>query len=391
MKFKYLVILSILTFCLSSPAQSQDNSYSTESSTAVLLQQASDNYEKGNLAEAEKLIDKALQKDSDNEVLKDTAVTILTELGIEYSFKDDYESALEYYLRAQEIRPNNKDIKDFIETTRQFMGEDVSATEDTRTPEDMENILEAFKEYRQRQEQLLEKYDETRVQMQHSLGETLQEKQTVEEKLQEREKQLEEALTEKKETRRLWLGVIIGVVLIAGGGFIILYKKLTKDKEIAVSKKIEEEEKNPEETEYERKMKKIEIIENELTTENPYENQVALNMVEQFLDDEDYRIRLRIIEVIHKIDPDSATEILKDIIKEETGQFRDGACKLLGDLISEKNIKLLLQLVENREYLREVLYEPLVHAATQLDNDRELKSEIKAKLKKYYPDREWVA
>ena len=241
--------------------------------------------------------------------------------------------------------------------------------------------MSIFERYQRKQEKLMADHAETQARIQKMLEESEKEKQKLYNLLEER----------KVFFRKNF--VIIGslIILITGGLFFIIVrlKKVRQVSEETKEESRQEAEVKSEEgeglSEYERKIKKLEIIETELVGKNPYEKQVALSMLEQFLKDDDYRIKLRVIEIMHEINSETSVNILERIIKQENTEYKIAACKLLGELKSSHSIELLVKLMDTDD---DEIKGIVISSATRVLNnkvaDDELMAKIKSKLDEKY-------
>ncbi|NLB35022.1 MAG: hypothetical protein GX817_04285 [Elusimicrobia bacterium] len=135
-----------------------------------------------------------------------------------------------------------------------------------------------------------------------------------------------------------------GIVLLLFGSIFLVTRqiKIGKLKTQLKAKPTPDEAKAPVPVaDFDTKMKQIGLIESKMIVKAPDK---ALDKLAEYIDDEDYRIKIRIIEVIHKIDPAIATEIARDIIVEEQDPIRSAACDLLGRLDSVESAVAIFEL-----------------------------------------------
>jgi tetratricopeptide (TPR) repeat protein len=326
--------------------------------TEGIINQGLDKYNKGNLLGALKHFETAHDKDTSNYKLRSLITKVLTELGMEYSFVGQHEKSLVYLNRAKELSIDDKEIEDLIKINKAISEADINennSVSESMDTEKMEEMLVAFEEYQSKQDKILNEYQEAQSRMQDMLHSSTRERDRLYSLLLKERKTQEENIS-KQESRItfkniLWLSLVsvalLSFVFIVVGIFIGTnsdkkVRNIFHDRFIKSLNKIPDKE-SFDLAEYEKKIKKLDIIEKELAGGNPFENEIALNILDQFLHDADFRIRLRVVKVLHEIDAQTAVDILGNIITGDAGEHRKAACKLLGDFESLQSIDLLLK------------------------------------------------
>jgi HEAT repeat protein len=145
-------------------------------------------------------------------------------------------------------------------------------------------------------------------------------------------------------------------------------------------------------SEYEKKLKKLEIIEKELTDENYHENQMAVRMLKDFLDDKDRRVELDAVRVLHKINPKEALNHIAVLLKKEkSSALRIEACRKLGEMVSKESIDLMLNLAQSKsEDIKRTAFSVLSGIMNKNIISGNYKSEVKQKLQEIAKKERWV-
>lgn len=379
---------------------------------AGLINQAMDEYKKSALVEAVEKLEMAYEMDDKNHKLKALMVKVLTELGMGYNFIAMYREALNCLERAQELSPDDVAIHELIQISRSMIlepaEEEIAEVNENREVEKLEEMLAVFEKHRERQDGLILDYSESQAKIQQLLESSESEKKKLYNMLKEKEMLLSDFIAEQKGKRQEFAGFIKRNSLIIGSlavltvvlvVFLINRQVRIKQINLEIEKKQKELQRVQEAplkdrkvlSDYERKIKKLEIIESELAGENPYENQVALNMLEQFLTDKDFRIRLRVIKVMHSINAGAAVDILNRIIKQEKNEYKVAACKLLGEFESPASVKLLLELDDRADDdMRKSVVSSLANTLNRKGINNELKDEVRNKLDAYAQQGGWI-
>lgn len=378
--------------------------------TSDLINQALDKYKSDSLTDALEKLDLAFQKDDRNFQVKTLMIKVLIELGMEYNLTDNYRKALEYFEKAKELDSEDEMIKDMIRINKAMLESSFDLESQNKEVEDSKKKISVFEKYQRNQVRALIGYAKEQSRIQEILDESNKEKQKLYKLLTAKEELLTNILNKQKDERKelfgfmqknlAVIGGVIGITVVAG--FFLIQKQLKQNRfQSEIQRKFQEkvfksfrkslEQDKTQHSEFEKKVKKLEIIESELVGENPYENQVALNMIEQFLNDIDYKVKLKAVKVLHRINSQDAIGVLEEIIKQETGEFRQDACELLGEIRSRKSISLLLMFADSQNddikksalfSLSEVIKDPNIGS--------EMKTKIEDKINKVYKKGDWV-
>ncbi|MFH1416440.1 MAG: HEAT repeat domain-containing protein [Elusimicrobiota bacterium] len=343
--------------------------------TKDLIDEAIVEYEQGRLTAASGKLELAYKKDPSNFRIKSLKMKIFVGLGMEYSSIGQHAKALTYLKKAQFLFPEDRKISDMVNMTGSLAGEQqVSSggvSDEAGQHEKAGKVLEFFEDYQKKSDIMIEEYRQAHLQMR----EFLQNTRTAD--LNSRN-----SIFNKGNVAVAALPIALIAMLLV----VFRNRAPGKDGSDAVpgsNGKIVQE--------HEKKLKKLDIIESELATDNTKENQVALNILSQFYADADFRVRLRAIEVLHKIDPGNAVEMLDKIIQNEIGQIRIAACGLLGEINSEDSIELLIKYTDAED--NEVKKAVLASLAKILKSKSTSKSSInriESILENIYKDEEWI-
>jgi len=353
--------------------------------TEDLIIEAVDRYKEGTLLKALEKLRMAFKKDSQSYKVRYLLTKILTELGMEYSFVGRHSKALDFLNKAHELSPDDQTINGLIKISESLL---LTKKEDIETVsaqavnmEKIEEMFAAFEEYQKKQVKIISEYNEAQSKMQEMLQSSEKEKKRLLALLKNREIQLKEIFENQKKEEKMnifqnrYFLLSLSMLLVA---FIFIAGKYSGKKHKKLS-------------DYEKKIRKLKIIESELAVHNQKESQVALTMLEQFLKDRDYKIKLKVIKLIHKIDPKAAINMLDDIIMNKKGDFRKGAFRLLGELKTLDSIELLLRVTDSdNEKMKEKAIVSLSEILKNGDIDGTFKERIRNKLDKIYVQENWV-
>ncbi len=308
------------------------------------LNGAEDDYNAGNLDSALEKLETALALDEYNYRARSMASEILAELAMEYGVDGDFLGALENLYRARSLTPGDDYIEEMIRINEDLVPESLRPPEPDR-------------EF------------EKRVSLPAGID-------------------WDAEYTPEERAGPGPLHAAAAVLLTAGVSGVILIRrkrrpvKAPQEQEPPESAEKEKDTGAAAETgSYEKKIRKIEIIESELAGKDPYENRVAINMLKQFLNDSDHRVKLRIVESIHRIDPSTAAGTLKKIILNEKGEYRAGACRLAGRLGSPEAAELLIELaaipgLDEKTPLLEALKTAYTRPGLEPEKQRDIKKVI---------------
>jgi tetratricopeptide (TPR) repeat protein len=330
-------------------------------------------------------------------------VKILTEAGMEHSLKEDHRKALQYFNRAVKILPDDRTVLDLIELSESAVTREKKTRRNTRREtEELKKMSSIIEKYQEEQDKLLKQYSGMQAKVREVTESSEKEREKLQVLLSKKEsaliKMLDKQAAEKKKFKKRIMAVSGGSAVLIAVIVMFLLRKQHKIKQSGrkVQKKLQDDLKASEDakkelSEYDKKMKKIEIIESSLGGDDPYENQVALNMLEDFSSDKDFRIRLRVVGVLHKIDPDVAVEIIRKVIGQENDEYRNAACKLMEKLHSPACVDLLLELSDSRDNnMRKLVLDALNRLIQNPDTGTALKEKIKDRLSREYAEDDWI-
>lgn len=390
--------------------------------TENLINKALDKYRDGSLSEALEKLEDAHTMDRKNFEVKSLMGKILTELGMEYSFVGEHEKARNYLERAKVLAPWDKTIQDLIDMNKSIAQESAETyveeggkSEEVKNIEEVKEIEEgkkfeemfaAFEKYQEQQNKILKKYTEKQARLQGLLESSEKEKEKLYALLQERNTAVNNVIKKAEKLNLffkrnlLWFAGLAVLAAILSGVILVRKLKVKKDNYLAQSKLQKEMlesfdklsgESQKRLSEYEKKNKRLEIIEAELVGDRQFENQVALRMLSTFFEDAEYRIRLRAVKLLHRIDSHRAVQILWKIIKQETGEIRVASCSLLGEMSSDVSVKLLLKLADVRnDELKKAVLASLVRILNSEGTAVELKKKIRYKLDEISSGGDWI-
>jgi tetratricopeptide (TPR) repeat protein len=374
--------------------------------TETLLDNALDEYKNGELKKALSKLEEARKKDRKNFQLRSLIVKVLTELGMEYSFVELHHEALEFLERAKQLSPEDKKIQDMINISNSMIKNGLAneSEESQDNTDELKKMSAVFEEYQKQQNEILKDYIKTQARLQEILESSENEKAKIYKLLEEREELLDEVLKEGKNIlslgkKTIWIAAGLALVLMLFTG-IILKKRIIKNREIAQIEKdfqdkiiqsIKVSDGKQELSEYEKKLKKLDILDSEMTDMNSLEDEVAVNIVSQYLNDVDYRIRLRAVNILHKVEPKKAVQILCKIINSETGEIRASACNLLGEIDSDYSVELLLRLADSKhDDIKKNALAAMVKILHSNKSGSEIKKIISNKLDEINKGEDWI-
>ncbi len=389
--------------------------------SADLLDKALGYYNAGSFSNALKQLRKAHLKDNSNFEVRSLMAKILVEQGFEASIIGKHKQALSLLEKAQKLTPDDNIIQDMVKSNKAiiqelaengsidiytFENETESSDKAASKSSNINNLVTVFEKYHTKNSEIFADYFTTQKKLQELLDSSEKEKKRLYALLEEKEasvRKREELVANLLLILKKYFIWVIAFIILLVLGFTLLLKKHLKFKQIGVEAQNKLQEKLTESitklsnkttdqlTEFEKKQKKLEIIKDELSGKNQLEHQVALNILEQFLSDVDYRIRLEAIEIMHIFAPGKAFHLLSNIIENEPGELKTAACDLLGEIQSNASIDLLLKLSEtNNNEIKKTVLASLVKIFQSSNIEIELKNKIRHKIDEIYVNGNWV-
>lgn len=361
--------------------------------TENLLNEAIALYNRGSLSASLNILEQAHAKDNIRYEINTLMAKILTELGMEYSIVGNYEKSLNYFKRAQLFAPADPTILDLINIGAQMLEasllESDTYEEEKTVPADMGKMTEAFNKYHEQQKKILSEYDKTLAHL----------KEVVDASRQIKRFDMSRAGMFIKKNSAYFLIFI----LVFSAVMFFIFKAISRSKKSKiVNEKVFQEKMlisfdkiskvyDKQTPEFDKKIKKLNIIEVELTGDNKMENKIAEHMLESYFNDINYKVRLKAIQILHKVDPERAVQIIEDIIKREKGEIMLEAIKLLGEISSDYSLELLLKLTEyKKDDIKKTALTSIVKILNTAITTDDMKKKINKKLKDIYSDGDWI-
>jgi hypothetical protein len=320
---------------------------------------------------------------------------------MEYSFVGKNDQALEFLGRAQKLSPDNEKVNELIRITESMAYEEQEDVSVSIQSEKMEKMMAVFEEYQKKQNDLLLRYDEAQQKIREIVETSEREKEKLYGLLKEKEEEVASVIKQQDMERKKVLAFITRTLLVAAGAvaLIISFFALRQynqnrsqrlfQSRIAESFRELTDTAGADLSDHEKKMRKLGIIERELAGRDPRENQVALKMLDDFLKDGSYKIRLKAIRILHDIDPQKAVKSLEPLMKSQ--ELRPEIESLIKDIYSPDIVELLLKLAgsENQE-LKRMAVSALIEIMKKQKIDPELEIKIKKTIEKNYRQEEWI-
>ncbi|MFH1415787.1 MAG: hypothetical protein ABIH89_06865 [Elusimicrobiota bacterium] len=362
--------------------------------TSGLLNEALRSYIEGNPVSALEKLNVAFSRDNKNYQVNKLLVKILTELGEGQKNAKNYSESRKYLNKALEISPDNEKAKTIFEEVNRELSKKAKTVEVPAKEKNVEKKklpVQKINETKKKEQPIIDQKKEE--ELLRKIEHVEKEKEGLLRKLEEKEKIITQ-VTEKNMEQERGPGVsswyrIIAFIMLAISGLTVLWLfvfgryPFRRIRDFKSYDKID--------TEFEKKMKKLEIIESKFAGEDPYENQVALNMLEEFVHDPDYRVKLVMVKILHKISPEIAVGIAGRMIKREKGSFKSAACRLLGELVSPESIDLQLALLESEDKdIRKSAKYSLSRMLASSRIDEETKKIIKMRIDEADASGDWI-
>ncbi|MFC2091630.1 HEAT repeat domain-containing protein, partial [Elusimicrobiota bacterium] len=388
--------------------------------TSTFMQEALNHYREGSLVPAVEKLKKAYEKDEKNYKVRSLMVKILVELGVEYKIISDHEKADNYLKFAQQLLPDDDQIQSLIKDLINMKGEikpetiqglkekgDIVIRERSdNSNSNVEDMISIFGKYKDQQDVLFKEFSGIQNKLQDVLDSSKEEKEELFRLLEERDVIITNMMNKDKaqewtwKKNLTWAMLAVAVMLIAAAVFI--EKKYSKRQEVyAVQEDLQRKLLDSFEkvslgsgsgvTEYDKKSRKLDIIVNELANGNDLEKKTAVRLLSSFIEDMDYRVRLKAVAVLGSISESKAVSILLKMIKNEGGQVRLQACGMLGDIKSDASAQILFKLADIKdEELKKAAMKSLIKLSNAETISREMREKIKIKLDNISENGDWI-
>ncbi|RLD17221.1 MAG: hypothetical protein DRI36_04470 [Caldiserica bacterium] len=356
-------------------------------------------YKEGKREEALKLLER-IYKESPNKEVKSLLVKILTEIGMEKSFKEDYSGALIYFERAKEIAPDDELVLDLYNTTKEILKASpppeekkkekkvervkervvIEKTKPVIRAYEMKRLLEAFLKLEERQTEFLKEF--------------VKERKEIDAIFKEEKKR------ENFYSNIIYINVIAIVLSVIFVGIImyLVFRNIALRKEAVLlryqerliesmsEKTLPEAEKIPLTSPEETKLKGIEVIEGELKEDKGVEKEMAIKFLKNFISDPSYEVKEKAIRVLSKYDRDEAVKVLKDLWDKGTRDDRILFLKMSDIMPEEEVLSYLSQIID---YDPELRGEAIKIIEERFSED-ELSDDIKEKIKRIKKEEGWI-
>jgi len=385
--------------------------------TRKMLDDALKKYNEGALREALLLLENAYRKDSGNFKIRSLLSKVLTELGIEYSLTGDHKNACIYFKKALKFSPEDKEIIELISISKSMIGQGIEdedyreentdqeekAEQEKKENEKLEEMMAVFEKYQKSQNKLMQNYFKVQEEFKKMMERSEKEKLRLYSMLKAQEEEVKNLLQSREKQTNIIYENIKKSIFIAGGALLFVFifigtALLIKGKSNGYSKGDLKEllasvEKIPKEeiSDFDKKIKKLQIIESEFSEGSPEENQMGLKLLNSFLNDEDLRIQLQAVKILHKINSKQAVKIIVNLLKKNKAEARYEVCKALGSLVSRESIDTLIKLSSVKdEKIKKISVSALAELANRKNVPEKIKKTIKVRLAKIGGKDKWI-